>query len=130
MDMYLAIIRVMQNIGDFDGALRMLKKFLAVQEKKLGVVHRSTATTTWNIGKFLEARGDLDTALVMFRKCLETRKKLYGENHSTTIRTKKHIDRWLGFIYSAMNTVYIVSRGGSRICGWGEEGLGLWWVGS
>ena len=58
---------VMNDKGDYHGALEMYQKCLAIQEKSLGKDHPSTATTYNNIGIMMKANGDTDGALEMLQ---------------------------------------------------------------
>ncbi len=93
--------------GDLDGALKMYKQCLAVQEKMMLVESGSTrslssssstasstalAMTYNNIGMVMEDKGDFDGALKMYENCLKIEEKVLGRDHHSTVVTCRNIE--------------------------------------
>merc|ERR1740124_785277 len=76
--------RVMKEFNDYDKALELYAKSLAVKEKVLGTDDTDTAATYSNIAEVTRAKGDVDGALEMHQKALAVNEKVLGEEHADT----------------------------------------------
>lgn len=83
--------RVMSEQKDYDKALVLNHKALAVWEKVHGEDHIDTATIYNNIANVMHAKDDIDSALNMHRKALLLRKKVLGEEHRETAQSYNNI---------------------------------------
>eukprot|EP00555_Chaetoceros_dichaeta_P015442 CAMPEP_0198275746 /NCGR_PEP_ID=MMETSP1447-20131203/64940_1 /TAXON_ID=420782 /ORGANISM="Chaetoceros dichaeta, Strain CCMP1751" /LENGTH=509 /DNA_ID=CAMNT_0043970641 /DNA_START=48 /DNA_END=1577 /DNA_ORIENTATION=- len=83
--------RVMKETNDYDKAIELYEKALAVREEVLGKEHTSTAATYNNIAMVMKKQGDLDEALKMHHKCLAVKEKVLGEEHTSTANTYNNI---------------------------------------
>jgi len=76
--------RVMKEINNYEKAVELLEKCLAVYENVHGKEHKETALLYNNIGVVMKDKGDFDGAFKMYNKCLAVREKVYGEEHTST----------------------------------------------
>jgi tetratricopeptide (TPR) repeat protein len=72
---------VLDEKGDYDGALEEYEKSLAIIESVFGTNHPITATVYDNIGRVLRAKGDYDGALGQFGKAMAVCESVLGKNH-------------------------------------------------
>lgn len=94
---------LMQDTGDYDGALALYQQSLEIARRIFGPEHPSVATTMNNMAAVYEARGDLDHALALYQESLEIAERILGENHpdvasilnnvaSVLIKLRRNID--------------------------------------
>ena len=60
---------VLENKGDYDGALEMYERRHAIEEKSLNPGHPSLAMTYGNIGDILKNKDNYAGALEMYERC-------------------------------------------------------------
>jgi len=78
-------------LDDFNDALEMFNKALAIREKVLGKEHPGTAESYNNIGIVMRAMGDNVGAVEMFNKALTIKEKVYGKEHPSTATSYNNI---------------------------------------
>jgi tetratricopeptide (TPR) repeat protein len=66
---YSAIALVHQKRKEYDKAIALLKKSIAIEEDAYGNVHNKTAKSYHRIGSLYQSKGILDVALYYFEKC-------------------------------------------------------------
>jgi len=76
--------RVMKESNNYEKAIEVYGKCLAVYENVHGKEHTETAVLYNNIGAVMREKGDLDGALEMSHKALAVNMKIYGEEHMQT----------------------------------------------
>ncbi|GHV09123.1 hypothetical protein FACS1894217_12710 [Clostridia bacterium] len=82
---------VFHDQGDYDKALELRYKALAISEKVFGAKHPNTATTYNNIANLYHYQGDYDKALEWHKKALGIREKVLGTEHPDTAMTYNNI---------------------------------------
>ena len=70
--------------GDYQAALPLYERALAIWEKVLGPDHPSTATSLNNLAGLLYAQGEYQAALPYFKRALAIREKVLGPDHPDT----------------------------------------------
>jgi len=83
-EMCLSVGRAMDECNNYEKAIELYGKSLAVCENVHGKEHRQTAALYSNIGEVMKQKGDLDGALEMHHKSLAINEKVYGEDHTST----------------------------------------------
>ncbi|GHV34479.1 hypothetical protein FACS18949_10610 [Clostridia bacterium] len=87
------IAHVYHDQGDYDKALELFYKALAISEKVLGAEHPSTATIYNNIACVYHDQGDYDKALEWYYEALAINEKVLGAEHPHTGATYSNIAR-------------------------------------
>ncbi|MBQ1817984.1 MAG: tetratricopeptide repeat protein, partial [Clostridia bacterium] len=82
---------VYQAMGDYDKALKYMKKDLAISEKMLGAEHPSTAVTYANIGALRLKQNNHAEAVKYLTKACDVFDKKLGPGHPNT----KLAHQWL-----------------------------------
>jgi len=77
--------------AQFDDALSILKRALAVLEKTYGSDHPNIATCLSNVGGVLSVKGDYDGALMNNRRALAIDEKYYGPDDPNVARDLNNI---------------------------------------
>ncbi|MEA5259741.1 tetratricopeptide repeat protein [Arcicella aquatica] len=72
---------VLQELGDYEGAKKLLEKALISDEKNFGQEHPKTASTYSNLATALQDLGDFEKAKVLFEKALNLDEKNFGQAH-------------------------------------------------
>jgi len=70
------------EIGNYDGAERMHREALAINQKFFGAAAREAAASLDDLGVALDKKGDLSEAESVHRQALGIRRGLYGREHS------------------------------------------------
>jgi len=86
-----------KNCADYNNALILFEKVLAIREKVLGIDHPSTATTYNNIANIYYDQREYLKALEWNQKSLEITERILGKDHPSTATTYNNIAN----IYSA-----------------------------
>lgn len=72
------------SMGEYDNALSLHKKSLAIREKILGLESLDTANSYNSIAELYQAQGDYIKALPLYKKSLAIREKKLDEEHPDT----------------------------------------------
>jgi signal transduction histidine kinase len=70
--------------GEYDRALPLYERALAIREQVLGPAHPDYATSLHNLAELYRAEGKYDQALVLFQKALHIREHSLGREHPET----------------------------------------------
>ncbi len=89
---------LMQDMGEYEKALKLYEYSLEISKKVLGEEHPSTVTTISNLAGIYKAMGEYEKALVLYEYSLEISKKVLGEEHPSTATTMNN----LAGVYEAM----------------------------
>ena len=74
-------------IGDYDKAMELHEKCLAIQLNSLGDKHPDVAATYNNMAKAYYNQGDYDKAMELYEKCLAIRLNSLGDKHPSVATT-------------------------------------------
>mmetsp|Transcript_55 Transcript_55/g.133 ORF Transcript_55/g.133 Transcript_55/m.133 type:complete len:302 (+) Transcript_55:147-1052(+) len=86
----LAVIHM--NSKQYDLALPLLEKSLALREKEFGMKHPHVATALTNLGAVFEKQGKFDAAQPLFERALCIREDVFGPDHSQTRQARGNLD--------------------------------------
>jgi tetratricopeptide (TPR) repeat protein len=75
---------VLKNLGEYEGAERLLEKVMRSDEKNFGEEHPSTARAYSNLATVLHDLGDYKGAKKLLEKATISHEKNFGEEHPTT----------------------------------------------
>ena len=75
---------VLQDLGDYEGAKKLLEKALRSDEKNFGAEHPTTAVSYSNLATVLQDLGDYEGAKKLLEKALRSDEKNFGAEHPTT----------------------------------------------
>jgi len=95
---------VLDDKGDYDGALVQYEKARAIWESVRGRNHPDTAASCHNIGLVLEKKGNYDGALVQYNKALAIQESVLGKNHPSTAFTYNKI----GFVLEQQQSTMVL----------------------
>ncbi|MBU1691604.1 MAG: tetratricopeptide repeat-containing protein [Gammaproteobacteria bacterium] len=82
----LASVIVLEH-SDFDGAIKMRRRALAICLEANGEFHKNSARYMSLLGSALSARGEFAEAETLIRQALSIRERLLGSEHSDVFRT-------------------------------------------
>ncbi|CAB9526368.1 Tetratricopeptide repeat protein [Seminavis robusta] len=88
---YNNIALVLNESGDYEGALAKYEEALAIQLSALGKNHPDLAATYNNIGCVLQKMGDYEGALTNHMEALGSRLSVMGKNHPDTAQSYHNI---------------------------------------
>ncbi|MBI1762730.1 MAG: tetratricopeptide repeat protein [Acidobacteria bacterium] len=74
----------LRNAGQYDKALPLAERALAVCEKALGAEHPTTATSLKNLAELYDDKGDYAKAEPLYQRALAIREKTLGPEHPAT----------------------------------------------
>jgi tetratricopeptide (TPR) repeat protein len=77
--------------GDYQAALPLYERALAIREKVLGPDHPNTAQSLNNLAALLQYQGDYQAALPYFKRALAIREKVLGPNHPDTAQSLNNL---------------------------------------
>ncbi|CAK9026384.1 Kinesin light chain 4 (KLC 4) (Kinesin-like protein 8) [Durusdinium trenchii] len=82
------IAHVLQLQGDFDGALRVFKEVLAIEEDQFGETNLSVLKTKFQIGVVLHLKGEFELSRAYFEDVLAQREAQLGPDHKDCIAAR------------------------------------------
>jgi tetratricopeptide (TPR) repeat protein len=82
---------VLQFLGDYEGAKRLLKEATTSSEKNFGTKHYRTAACYSNLALVLQALGDYEGAKALLEKAIISNEKNFGAEHPTTAITYSNL---------------------------------------
>ncbi len=97
---------VLQNKGDFSGALQLSQQALAIDTKIYGAIHPTVATDLKTLGGILQSQGNITESLDFTKKALGIDTKIYGEVHpivATDLKTLGGIFQTQGNITESLD---------------------------
>ena len=87
--------RVLQDLGDLDGARHHIERALRIHEKVHGRKHPNLATVVANLGSVLQDMGDLAGARHHLKRALRIDEKVYGPEHPRVAISLSNLGRVL-----------------------------------
>lgn len=82
---------VLYELADYQDALPLLEKSLAIWQHMLGEEHPTTLTTMHNLASLYEKQKVYDRAEEMFQHVLAMRKRVLGDEHTDTVLTLNNL---------------------------------------
>lgn len=76
---YNNVASTLADLGDLDGATKMYRNAMTIQEDFLGTKHPETITTYVNLASVMKDKGDCKTALTEYRKALSAKQMVPGK---------------------------------------------------
>ncbi|KAG7355904.1 expressed tetratricopeptide repeat protein [Nitzschia inconspicua] len=79
------------KLENYDVALHMYSRVLALQEASIGEIHAKTSATYQDVGLVQAKMGDYDNALRSLQKCLEIQEQVFGPYSPEVAITRSHL---------------------------------------
>jgi tetratricopeptide (TPR) repeat protein len=79
------------KLENFDVALQIYSRVLALQEASIGEIHAKTAATYQDVGLVQAKKGDYDNALRSLQKCLEIQEQVFGPYSPEVAITRSYL---------------------------------------
>jgi tetratricopeptide (TPR) repeat protein len=79
------------KLENFDVALQIYSRVLALQEASVGEIHAKTAATYQDVGLVQAKKGDYDNALRSLQRCLEIQEEVFGPYSPEVAITRSHL---------------------------------------
>lgn len=80
-----------EKLEDYDRALQIYSRVLALQEDMIGEIHPNTAATYQDVGLVQAKKGRFDNALRSLQKCLEIQEEVFGPYSPEVAITRSHL---------------------------------------
>ncbi len=82
---------VLQDLGDYTGAKKLLNKAMISDEQNFGVNHPNTAVIYSNLALVLQALGDYAGAKELLNKAIISNEQNFGVNHPNTAKSYSNL---------------------------------------
>jgi tetratricopeptide (TPR) repeat protein len=79
------------KLENYDVALQIYSRVLALQEASIGEIHAKTSATYQDVGLVQAKKGDYDNALRSLQKCLEIQEQVFGPYSPEVAITRSHL---------------------------------------